>query len=129
MMTAEKPCFRFYHITGAHTPYKMNENIQVVPVGQSSEEQQAVGVLKIVAEYLSRLKALGVYDRTTVIVTADHGYKQHSSVEQSPLFMVKLSGSSHPFDTSDLPLSFADLPDILTSALRGTLTSMKEWKA
>lgn len=127
--TAEKPCFRFYHITGAHTPYKMNENIQVVPVGQSSEEQQAVGVLKIVAEYLSRLKALGVYDRTTVIVTADHGYKQHSSVEQSPLFMVKLSGSSHPFDTSDLPLSFADLPDILTSALRGTLTSMKEWKA
>ena len=127
--TAKKPCFRFYHITGAHAPYKLNENIQVVPVGQSSEEQQAVGVLKIVTEYLSQLKALGVYDQTTVIVTADHGFNQHSSVEQSPLFMVKLVGSSHPFDTSDLPLSFADFPDILTSALRGTLTSMKEWKA
>ena len=42
--------------TGAHAPYKLNENIQVVPVGQSSEEQQAIGVLKIVAEYLFRFR-------------------------------------------------------------------------
>ncbi len=127
--TAEKPCFRFYHLAGVHPPYKLNENIESVPSGSCSEEQQAIGVLKIVAEYLSRLKSAGVYDQTTVIVMADHGYPPYSTVEQSPLFLVKPAGSSHPFETSDLPMSFADLPEILISALRGTLTSMEDWRA
>lgn len=128
-VSAEKPCFRMYHLNGVHPPYKLNENIQSVPPEECSEEQQAVGVLKIVAEYLSRLKSVGIYDQTTVIVMSDHGYIPHSTVEQSPLFLVKLAGASHPFDTSDLPLSYADLPEILVSALRGTLTSMDNWKA
>ena len=128
-VSAEKPCFRFYHLVGIHPPYKLNENIQDVPPEESSEEQQAIGILKIVAEYLSRLKSIGVYDQTTVIVMSDHGYTPHSTVEQSPLFLVKLAGASHPFETSGLPLSYADLPEILVSALRGTLTSMDDWKA
>lgn len=125
----EKTCFRFYHLLGAHTPYTLDENIRRVPSKETSEEQQAVGVLKIVSEYLSGLKALGVYDQTTIIITADHGTGKHSTVGQSPLFLVKTAGSSHPFDVSGLPLSFADLPEILVSALQGTLTSMEEWKA
>lgn len=128
-VSAKKPCFRMYHLNGVHPPYKLNENIQSVPPEECSEEQQAVGVLKIVAEYLSRLKSNGIYDQTTVIIMSDHGYIPHSTVEQSPLFLVKLAGASHPFETSDLPLSYADLPEILVSALRGTLTSMDDWKA
>ena len=128
-VSAKKPCFRMYHLNGVHPPYKLNENIQSVPPEECSEEQQAVGVLKIVAEYLSRLKSIGVYDQTTVIIMSDHGYIPHSIVEQSPLFLVKLAGASHPFETSGLPLSYADLPEILVSALRGTLTSMDDWKA
>ena len=127
--SAKKPCFRLYHLVGVHPPYKLDENIQTVPPEECTEEQQAIGVLKIVAEYLSRLKSVGVYDQTTVIVMSDHGYPPHSTVDQSPLFLVKPAGASHPFETSDLPLSYADLPDILVSALRGTLTSMDDWKA
>ena len=127
--SSNKPCFRFYHLLGAHTPYTLNENIQRVPSEETSEEQQAIGVLKIVSEYLSQLKALGIYDRTTLIITADHGAREHSKLGQSPVFMVKEAGSSHPFDVSSLPLSFASLPDILTSALRNTLSSMETWKA
>ena len=128
-VTTGSPVFRFYHLAGAHEPYTMNEDCERVPVGDSDEEFQSIGALKIVHDYITQLKALGVYDRTTVIVLADHGYGTYSSVEQSPLFMVRLAGSSHPFEVSDLPLSYASMPEIMASAARGTLTTMEPYRA
>ena len=125
--SAGSPCFRFYHLNGPHAPYTMNEQCQKVTDG--SEEGQALGTLAIVKEYLSQLKALGLYDRTTVIIMADHGYGAYSSAEQTPLFMVKPAGASHPFDVSDLPLSYASLPEIMISSLRGALTSLEPYRA
>ena len=127
--SAEKPCFRFYHLSGAHEPYVLDENSQKVAIGESDEERQCLGVLNIVSEYLDQLSFLGLYDQATVLILADHGYGVYSSVEQSPLFMVKFSGNSHPFDVSDLPLSYASLPEIMTSALKGTLISLEPWRA
>ena len=127
--SAERPGFRFYHLTGPHAPYTMNEKCQRVSYGESDEETQALGTLAIVSEYLSQLRELGLYDSATVVVMADHGFSAYSSVEQSPLFMVKLAGASHPFETSDLPLSYAAFPEIMVSALRGTLTSLEPFRA
>ena len=127
--SAEKPAFRFYHLNGPHAPFTMDEQCQRVAAGESSEEKQALGSLAIVSEYLSQLKALGLYDRTAVIVTADHGYGAWSNAEQTPLFMVKPAGASHPFEVSDLPLSFASLPEIMISSLRGTLASLEPYRA
>ncbi len=126
-VSAEKPAFRFYHLNGPHPPYTMNE--QGESVGKSSEEAQALGSLAIVSDYLSRMKDLGIYDRATVIVMADHGVGHFSNAEQTPLFMVKPAGASHPFEVSDLPLSYASLPEIMVSALRGELASLEPWRA
>ena len=126
--TAEKPCFRFLHLRGVHSPIILDANAQQAGYGNTDETQQCLGVLKIVSDYLEQLKALGLYDRATILVMADHGSYSHSNAGQSPLFMVKLSGVSHPFETSDLPLSFASLPEILVSALQGRLTSLEPWK-
>ena len=127
--SAEKPAFRFYHLKGAHTPFTLTENCKRVALGKSDEERQVLGVLSIVREYLSQLKALGLYDRTTVIVMADHGYVVHSTAEQTPLFMVKFAGASHPFEVSDMPFSYTALPEVMTSALRGELASLELYRA
>ena len=107
----------------------MNKNGKRVSSGNSSEEAQALGVLHIVKEYLAQLKSLGLWNRTTVIVMADHGYDAWSNAEQTPLFMVKPAGASHPFEVSDLPLSYESLPEIMVSALRGTLTTLEPYRA
>lgn len=63
--------FRFIHLLGTHAPYVLNaEGFQT---GKSDIDAQARGSLKIVADYIQQLKDLGVYENTTIIVTADHG--------------------------------------------------------
>lgn len=63
--------FRFIHLLGTHAPYVLND--KGFQTGKSDIDAQARGSLKIVADYIQQLKDLGVYDNTTIIVTADHG--------------------------------------------------------
>lgn len=86
--------FRFIHLLGAHYPYSMDENAQDVGVDNSTKDAQSLGALHIVEEYVQQLKDAGVYDATTIIVTADHG-EWYCAMEldepTSPLLMVKPS--------------------------------------
>ena len=127
--SVEKPCFRFFHLKGLHLPFQLDENVRKVDRSDTDESHQCLAVLKIVSEYLSRLKNLGLYDQAAIIIMADHGSYNHSSVAQSPLFMVKLPGITHPFTTSDMPFSFFSLQDVLLSAIRGELVSLDPWRS
>ena len=126
---AKKPAFRFYHLKGAHSPYILDRKAAPVDEDGGTEEEQALGALYIVTEYMRQLKDLGLYDRATVIVMADHGYGAHSNMEHCPLFMVKLPGESHDFAVSDMPFSQASMADLLTHAVKGQLTSMEAWRS
>jgi len=125
----EKPAFRLYHLNGAHGPYSLNENAETDPSGTSTEEKQALGSLKIVADFLEQMKALGLYDRATVIILADHGVEPWSEQEQTPLLMIKRSGEHHAFESSDIPLTYASLPEIMKAALQGQLESLEPYRA
>lgn len=125
--SVEQDCFRFIHFNGAHDPYTLDENGN--KAGQTDEARQTRGVLRIVSQYLQKLKDLGVYDRTTVFVMADHGYREYDPDEYRPMFMVKPAGASHPFEISDEPISYASLAEMLTAALRGGLTSLEPYRA
>ena len=126
---AKKPAFRFYHLKGAHSPYILDRKAAPVDEEGGTEEEQALGALYIVTEYMRQLKDLGLYDRATVIVMADHGYGAHSNMEHCPLFMVKLPGESHDFAVSDMPFSQASMADLLTHAVKGQLTSLEAWRS
>lgn len=125
---AAKPAFRFYHLDGPHPPFVLDENGEPVSGEESSEEKQALGSLKIVAEYLEQLKTAGLYDRATVIIMADHGVEPWSEQEQTPLLMIKRSGEKHPFEISDIPLSYSSLAEIMTTALQGKLDSLEPYR-
>ena len=89
--------FRFYHMRGAHSPYYLSEDMQYDKAGRSvSREGQERGCLKIVYEYLEQLKALGLYDSATIIITADHGRgvaydhdKNMPEMPSMPILLVK----------------------------------------
>jgi len=125
--SAEKDSFRFIHFNGAHDPYTLDE--QGNRTGQTDEETQVRGALRIVSRYLQKLKDLGVYDNTTVFVMADHGYRAYDPDEYRPMFMVKPAGASHPFEISEEPISYASMAEIMTAALQGNLTSLEPYRA
>lgn len=127
-VTDGKPCFRFYHLEGAHEPYVLDDQGHRAE-GGSDEEHQTMGALRIVARYLEKLKEAGLYDSATIIVMADHGFHTYSSAEQTPALLVKLPGESHEFAVSELPLSYASMPEIFTAAVKQELTSLTPWRS
>ncbi len=66
--------FLFYHFLGAHEPFVMDENAEdVLITGQASTRQAQIdGNMKMIFNYIEELKAKGLYDKTTIIISADH---------------------------------------------------------
>lgn len=92
----ERGAFKFIHLLGSHGPYTLGEDARTVK-GESDIDRQTRGSFHIVGEYVRQLKELGVYDQSTIIVTADHG-QWINSVEDawwisSPVMMVKPAGA------------------------------------
>ena len=116
----EAGSFRFIHLQGAHFPYTMNAQAEHVD-GETTYDQQALGAFKIVSTYLNDLKELGVYDNTTVIVTADHGridFVTDNPIERptSPILFVKPAGAAHNTLTIDAATPVW-APDILATVI------------
>ena len=123
---SENGAFRIIHLGGAHYPYSMDENAQAVPEDTSTREQQCRGALKIVGEYLDQMRELGVYDQSTVVITADHGewyLAADISAPTSPILLVKPAtapgGSSAPLKVSDAATGHMDLAATLVEAMGG----------
>jgi hypothetical protein len=111
------------HMTGAHYPFTMDENAERVGEDQTSPEQQRRGSLKIVSEYLRQLKELGVYDQSTIVITADHGeWYLTDEIDHvtSPILLVKPAGAPRaPVQVSEVPTGHADLSATLVGAMGG----------
>ena len=81
--TNEKKCI-FQHIHGMHEPF-------VSEVSDSSDYKGALnGCMTIFKEYINQLKQIGVYDNSTIILTADHG--MNKKFEASSVFLIKPAG-------------------------------------
>jgi arylsulfatase A-like enzyme len=104
---------------GSHTPYTMNENAEYDP-NNPTLLQQTKGCFKIVYDYIKQLKALGLYEDTTIIITTDHGYtnpkdgftsdktRKLLSPELSGLFYKPSGSAGTPMDVSDAAVSQED---------------------
>ncbi|QKF07654.1 sulfatase-like hydrolase/transferase [Berryella wangjianweii] len=121
----EKGSFRFIHLLGTHYPYLLDENGENIGAGNSDLDRQALGSMKMVEDYIRQLKRLGLYDRTTIVVTADHGYwyltKDPIEKPTSPIMLVKPAQSAQldaqPLKRSKAPVSHLDYPATILKAL------------
>ncbi len=139
--TSHEGAFRFIHLKGAHSPTSMNENAQRVMNGLqgTNRSKQIVGTFKIVGEYIKQLKELGLYDQTSIIITADHGDFEHDvetlTKVTSPFLMVKPAQSaeadSEPLIVSQAKTGHVDYPATLVSFVGGnsSLWGTPVWEA
>ena len=79
----EKLCV-VYHLAGAHTPYKMKADTS--RADSSTLEEQVEGSFVGVKMLLDDLKEKGLYDSSTIIISADHG---DINLCEQPLLLIK----------------------------------------
>lgn len=92
----------------------MNENKEFVEANTITVCQQAEGVVKYFGEFLFMLKEKGIYDRSTIIFTADHGKFNEGVV--FPVFALKQPGHTGQIETDHRPLWAKDIRNIILNA-------------
>lgn len=114
--------FRLIHLTGMHPPYTMDADCQYQAQGVTAQEQMR-GCLRLAEDYLEQLRALGVYDRSAVLILADHG----TDTVHRPLLLLKRPGDTGEMAVNDAPVSYADLPDTYVALLTGAQAGTELW--
>lgn len=115
----EGKAFRFYHLWGVHGPLKNDEQMNRIVNNETNEERALQGVMLLIREYIDELKALGVYENSTVVIMGDHGRHSTEDAEKYPAILVKRAGESHPLQYSDAPVCFRNLVVTLDSEIKG----------
>jgi Phosphoglycerol transferase and related proteins, alkaline phosphatase superfamily len=131
--------FKFFHIAGAHAPYKLNENLEEVDlsINRTGYKTQAKAAVTITRNYLNSLKHVGVFDQSMIIIVGDHGSGRgintlsldnikiadyevtNSSLEGSgvPLILVKPFGETKELTISDAPVTLGDVTKTILDEL------------
>ena len=117
--------FRFIHLLGSHYPFSYDEQVNDLGEDNSDVFKQSQGAIHIVSEYVNQLKKLGVYENTTIIITADHGYWTITldPIEETstPIMFVKPEQSAEldaePIEVDEKPVSHLDLQATILDAM------------
>ena len=121
--SSKKNSFKFYHMNGIHGPFNTTEEIEynnTVSYSKFSEEtrmcNEAKASINILYNYVNELKEAGIYDQTTIIFLADHGYENRFHIT----LLVKKANDRHEFNVSSAPVSLKDdlIPTILNTATK-----------
>lgn len=88
LSTTDKKLCIFQHIHGMHIPYISIHNNFVEPRADIDMNVAQEGCMEIFTNYISQLKEIGVYDNSTIILTADHGMPSSIDIG-SPIMLVK----------------------------------------
>ena len=115
--------FRFIHAEGAHVPLDMDENMNRIKDG--TYIQKTTATAKLIASFINRLKANGVYDNSVIVIMADHGYQPKNAPENyilsrfNPILLIKGVNEKHDLIYSEKPVSYLDLPQAYEELLDG----------
>lgn len=124
---SENGAFRFYHFWGAHPGADFDENLN--PSSTFDVYAAVRGDMRIIEEYVTQMKNLGVFENSTIIITADHGISSGSSQAKPlvidsapcPLLMIKPAGvgDSSGYTVSQAPVCHADIFATVIDAVGG----------
>ena len=68
----------YLHMGGCHDPYLMDENQE--RVGDGTVMGQLSGDMRMIYAWFEQLKALGVYEDATIVITGDHPWAHNDSI-------------------------------------------------
>ncbi len=94
------------HIEGIHEPW--HTSAQAEWVEQSTANDATRGMFTILQEYFDQLKALGQYDKSTIIVMSDHS--RYLNGRMSPMFYIKRQGEIREHtEINSAPAAYQDI--------------------
>lgn len=113
-----RPMFLKVHTHGAHCPYVS---------GIDSPQAATSNALVRLAGLFDALREKGIYDRSLVIVTTDHGCGQYADDPDAPwkmraLLWTKPEGRRDPYASCEVPTSHAKVAEVLKRAATEKLT-------
>ena len=130
----ESPVYSFLHVITPHPPIATNADCEYVGrrvrLSRAGYVEQTRCALRVVEALLDRLRALGLYDRSAIVVTSDHGLGLFPPrdtppfrrgvpsgksllrvrIDATPLLLIKPFGAQAPLQLSYAPTSITDLP-------------------
>jgi hypothetical protein len=130
-ISRDEPVYTFIHLAIPHPPMVVDADCLYIGRQRPNERAylaQARCALKVVGQFLDRLRALGAYDRSVIVLSSDHGWpvfrREHplrsvrtpaGSLDQvathaMPLLAVKPVDGSGPLRTSRAPTALTDIP-------------------
>lgn len=135
---SDKNTFKYIHLWLPHPPMRINERLEyaLLEVTRENYERQAKGTLQLVNMFFEKLKDLGIYENTMILVLSDHGFgieveedeygendSSGSTVENTvkgralSLLLVKPFMSAGKLRISDAPVSLSDVAKTVVSEL------------
>lgn len=136
------PVYKLIHLMLSHNPMVANKDCgyagRVLPTERATVKVQARCGLGELVKLLDKMKQLGVYDKATIVLMADHGAwvwpthlqgtlqadgKSISMMNPTtvamalPLLAIKQAGARGPLQTSLAPTSIIDTPATIASIL------------
>ena len=87
-------CLKIYHLEGTHPDF------------HDTIEDDAESCIGLIYLFTNALKQQGLYDNSTIVIMADHGYH---NLSQNPLLLIKDINEKHPYNVSDACISYFDL--------------------
>jgi hypothetical protein len=136
-IASDRPLYKYIHVGVPHWPMALDAECRYVgvkPVRRETYAGQSRCAIKRVGELLDRLRELGVYDGSLIVISSDHGIALQptgfaddrdvfggplSSLAGSALAMlaVKPPKSTGPLRISGAPTSITDIPATIVDTL------------
>jgi hypothetical protein len=123
-VVAPTPTLKFLHSRSTHTPYVLDTACAVAENSLAHLGSQSRCALRAVAVLLNRLKQAGIYDRSLILVVADHGLNPgmfrsdrpgshqqwvHRAGAAHPLFLLKPLHARGALRRENAPVSLTDV--------------------
>ena len=127
----DEPLYTFFHLANPHPPIVVDADCSfrgVTETDPASYTAQARCALRGVQQLLSRLRVLGLYDSSVIVLTSDHGWDVRReghplggipspagnldavAVNAMPLLAIKPPDGTGPVETSYAPTAITDIP-------------------
>ncbi len=115
-----QPRYKFFHLVLPHLPIALDKDCTFIgkqTMSKQAYRKQAECSLSLFAQFIDRLKSLGVYDNSLIVLSSDHGI--HTVLSDSALAaqMIKFPNTSAGLEVSELLTSNLDIPATILDAL------------
>lgn len=137
--SAKRPTYKYIHLAMSHPPVVLDSDCEFVgirPTTRTNFEAQASCTLQTLGHFLDRLRELGIYHNSLIVVAADHGaglaprdFSPAIQLDGPTADIAQIAGSAHalllvkpigergPLKISPAPTAITDIPATVMSLL------------